>query len=125
MKFSFSQNISLKTFVLLIAVVFLVATTPFAHGQGYARISGTIADPTGAAVPNAHVVATRVNTNEQTAAESGGDGSYVFPSLSPAEYSITVSAPGFSNFVQRNIILLADQALTVNVSLQVGGTTQT
>ncbi len=125
MKFSSSQTISLNTFILLIAIIFIFAMTPVGHAQGYARISGTIADPTAAAVPNAHVVATRVNTNEQTAVESGGDGSYVFPSLSPAEYSITVSAPGFSNYVQRNIILLADQALTVNVSLQVGGTTQT
>src|SRR5215469_2654166 len=124
MKYSSSQTISLTALIFLIAAC-LALTAPVTHAQGYARISGIIADPTGAAVPNAHVVATRVNTNEQTAAESGGDGSYVFPSLSPAEYSITVSAPGFSNFVQHSILLLADQALTVNVSLQVGATSQT
>ena len=125
MKFSSSRNNSLAVSLLLIASAFALSAAPLMYAQGYARISGTIADASGAAVPNAHVVATRVNTNEQTAIESGGDGSYVFPSLSPAEYSISVTAAGFSNYTQRNILLQADQALTVNIALQVGGTTQT
>ncbi|HEX7159340.1 MAG TPA: carboxypeptidase-like regulatory domain-containing protein, partial [Edaphobacter sp.] len=125
MKFSrVFRTISLVELAILIAVC-LAFTAPTARGQGYARISGTVNDSTGAAVPNAHVTATNVNTNVQTSVESSGDGSFVFPSLAPAQYSISVSAAGFASFVQHNIVLQADQAVTVNVSLQIGATSQT
>jgi hypothetical protein len=94
-------------------------------GQGLARISGTVTDPTGAAIPGATVTATRMTTGDRTTVTSNGQGEYVFPSLAPAAYSIGVIANGFASYVQSSVVLQADQAITVNVTLSVGSSTQT
>ncbi|HEX5284443.1 MAG TPA: TonB-dependent receptor, partial [Bryocella sp.] len=96
-----------------------------ALAQGLGRISGTVSDITGAAVPNAKVSATRTDTGEIKAATSDSAGTYVFPSLAPARYSVSASAAGFATYVENNAVLQADQALTVNIALKIGNTTET
>ena len=94
-------------------------------GQGLARLAGTVTDHTGAAIPGATVTVTQLATGEKSTVTSNGGGEYVFPSLAPAEYSVGVVAGGFAGFLQKNVILQADQAITVNVTLSVGSSTQT
>ena len=93
-------------------------------GQGLARISGVVTDPTGAAISSATVTATRLSTGEKSVVTSNGEGEYIFPSLPPAEYSVGVVASGFSGFLQKSVVLQADQAITVNATLNVGSSTQ-
>ena len=50
---------------------------------------------------------------------------YVFPTLLPAPYLVSVSAAGFEIYKQSGIVLQADQALTVNVALKVGAQSAT
>jgi Carboxypeptidase regulatory-like domain/TonB-dependent Receptor Plug Domain len=113
---------SIQWLVAFCAVAFGVGV---AAGQGLARISGTITDSTGAAIPEATVIATRIGTGEKNIVSSSGSGDFVFPSLPPAEYSVSVTANGFAGYVQRGVALQADQAITVNVTLNVGSSTQT
>lgn len=96
-----------------------------AWAQGAGRISGTVTDNTGAAVPGAVVTAVRNGTGQVTTVQSDSAGAYVFPSLAPAQYTVSITAPGFSSYKDTNAVLQADQALTVNVALQVGATTET
>ena len=84
-----------------------------------------VTDPTGAAIPSASVVAKRVDTGITTEVKSNESGEYVFPSLAPATYDITVTASGFSTQVHNNVVLLADASVTTNVALSVGATSQT
>jgi hypothetical protein len=95
------------------------------HAQGYGTISGTVADPSGAVVSGATVTATQTQSGVQTTTVSGRDGRYVFPTLLPAPYTLVVSAPGFEQYRQTGIVLEADQALTLNLTLKVGAQTQT
>jgi hypothetical protein len=95
------------------------------HAQGYGTISGLVADPSGAVIPSATVTATQTVSGATMTVVSGSDGRYVFPALLPAPYSLTVSAAGFESYRQTGIVLEADQALTVNVTLRVGAQTQT
>jgi hypothetical protein len=95
------------------------------HAQGYGTISGSISDPSGAVVAGATVNATQTLTGNVMATTAGKDGRYVFPTLFPAPYSITVGAQGFETYKQSGIVLQADQALTVNVVLKIGSATQT
>ena len=95
------------------------------HAQGYGTISGSISDPSGAVVAGATVNATQTLTGNVMATTTGKDGRYVFPTLLPAPYSITVGAQGFETYKQSGIVLQADQALTVNVVLKIGSATQT
>jgi len=105
-------------------LVLLVLSTQ-SLAQGYGTISGTVSDPSGAMISSATVTATQTLTGTVTKTKSGGYGNYVFPTLLPSKYSISISAAGFENYTQTGITLEADQALTINIHLKVGSQTQT
>lgn len=103
---------------LLLALVFAIPV--HLHAQGLGRISGTVTDSTGAAVPQAKVTVTNVGTGVATVSTTDASGIYALPSLPPAQYKVTATAPGFATYTDSNAVLQADQALTINVSLKVG-----
>src|SRR3989454_2268602 len=106
------------------AAVLSLALAVSVFAQGLGTMGGTVVDPSGALIPGAKVTVTEVGTGLSRGATSDEQGRYVIPSLRPATYELTSENPGFSKFVQRGITLLADQNLTVNVTLRVGGVTE-
>jgi hypothetical protein len=70
------------------------------------------------------VIATEVQTGNATNTTSGKDGRFVFPTLLPSGYSLSVTAAGFELYSQKGILLEADQALTINIVLKIGSQTQ-
>jgi Carboxypeptidase regulatory-like domain len=109
----------------LISFLFIASTSACLNAQGYATITGTVSDPSGAVIPSATVTATQTLSGAVTVVKSGADGIYVFPALLPSNYSISASATGFSNYSRTGIVLQANQAVTVNIKLVVGAATQT
>src|SRR6516225_6522959 len=103
----------------------LLMTPVSGFGQGLGRIGGTVADPSGALVPGVKITVTEVGTNLSRSALSDEQGGFVIPSLRPAVYDLIAELPGFRNFTQRGVTLLADQSLTVNIMLQVGTPSET
>jgi hypothetical protein len=103
-----------------ILLVSILISSSSAFGQAFGSISGSVTDATGALVPAATVSATQVQTGLTTKVISNGSGVYVFPSMPPAEYSVTATAPGFQSFQQTGVVLLANQAETVNIELRLG-----
>ena len=77
-------------FILVTVVGLLVSSAPAQTAQG--RISGTVADPGGAVIPGASVIAVDEETGVSTSATSNHVGLYVLPFLKPGRYSITCSA---------------------------------
>jgi len=109
----------------VLPVLFALLFAPlFAHAQGFGSIAGRVTDPSGAAVASARVVATQEGTAFSRTAVTDTEGLYVIPSLRPATYNLTVEAEGFSTSKDNGINLLADQTLTVNVSVKLGVTTE-
>ncbi|HEY4049724.1 MAG TPA: carboxypeptidase-like regulatory domain-containing protein [Acidobacteriaceae bacterium] len=109
------------------AVLILLVVSMFPlhfHGQGFGSIVGVVTDATGAAVPSANITATQTTTGFSREAFSNTDGYFVFSSLEPTAYNLTISARGFRT-EKESVTLLADQSLTVNVKLVVGATNQT
>ncbi len=107
-------------------LVFALLSAPLlSHAQGLGSIAGRVLDPNGAAIASARVVILQEGTGFSRTATADADGLYVIPSLEPATYSISVDAPGFSTSKQSGIVLLADQTLTVNLSMKLGSTTET
>ncbi|MGB7548487.1 MAG: TonB-dependent receptor [Terracidiphilus sp.] len=104
-------------------VVVLCATTALAQ-YTTARLSGTVQDSTGAAVPGATVTVRQVETGYKQATRSGGAGEYLFPSLPVGDYQLTVEMAGFTTYVQKGLELTVGQAASQKVTLAVGAVTQ-
>lgn len=109
---------------LLAAVMALVTLACGGYAQGLGTLVGTLTDPSGAVVPSAKVAVTEVGTGFSRSVNTDQQGYYVIPSLRPADYDLTVEAPGFRKFSQPHVTLLADQTATVNVKLEVGKATE-
>src|SRR5712664_2898463 len=116
-KTEMKKNVLIVLFALLFAPL-------FAHAQGFGSIVGRVTDPAGASVAGAQVTAAQVGTGFSRNATTDTEGLYVLPSLRPATYDLTVEAKGFSTSKESGIALLADQTLTVNVSVRLGVTTE-
>jgi len=109
----------------VIALLFIGCTTARLNAQGYGSISGTVSDQSGAVIASANVSVTQTQTGRVSTTVSGKDGNFVFPTLAPSAYSLVVTAKGFETASQTGVTLQANQALTLNVSMQVGSASQT
>src|SRR5258707_6584091 len=87
-------------------------------------IQGVIADSSGAAIVGAHLTITETATGTTRSAITNSSGSYSVPNLQPSQYSVAVTAPGFSPEVANGITLTVGANLTVNFSLKVGNSTE-
>ena len=110
--------------IIALAFILLMLMPRLATAQGLGSIGGTVTDPTGAVIPSAKVTATEVDTGLTRTATSNAAGDYLIPALRPAQYKLSVSVAGFRAFTQTGITLLADQAASIDVRLEVGATAQ-
>ena len=92
--------------------------------QGFGTISGAVTDSSGGAMAQANVTAREVATGLSRSSVTGQDGYYVLNTLRPAEYALTIEQPGFEKFRRTGIVLLANQSLTVNVTMAIGSTSE-
>jgi hypothetical protein len=113
-------------FPLLFA--FLILLTPLfsrvANAQS-GEITGIVSDPSGAVVANAHVTITSLETGNTHSTVANGAGIFDFPSLNVGDYNLAVSAPGFETYKKTGIVMNAAETLKEDVSLAVGGGSQT
>src|SRR5258708_22812547 len=89
-----------------------------------ASISGTVTDASGAAVAGASVTATNVDTGIATTQSTNSQGYYSFQSLALGKYNVEAQQGGFKSYRQTGLILEVNDALTVDVVLQVGQKTE-
>ena len=113
------------TIMMALAVILLACGTASAQLAGTGAISGTVTDQSGAVVPNATVDVLALDTNEHTIRKSSSAGDYNVTPLLPGAYILTVTAPGFETFVQKNITVNALQTVAVEAKLTVGALDQT
>jgi len=88
-------------------------------------ITGRVVDPQGHAVPSAEIWLTQELTGARrsTATDAGGD--FVFPSVLPGRYSITVHAQGFKRLEKKGYTLTAFERLSVGtLTLELGSLTE-
>jgi hypothetical protein len=94
------------------------------HAQYSATVQGTVTDSNGAVVQGATITLTNIATNIANTATTSNLGSYHFPNLLPADYKITVVAPGFEKAMVNRHVSTGETA-GVNIALTVGGSTMT
>ncbi|HEX7295863.1 MAG TPA: MG2 domain-containing protein [Pyrinomonadaceae bacterium] len=88
-------------------------------------ITGTVTDNQGAAIPGAKVSATASGITEVFTATSNDDGRYVLRNLPPATYQVSVEAAAFKSAVITNVVVQATAVFELNVTLEVGGVSET
>jgi hypothetical protein len=111
------------------AVALLIAAALFsAHacfGQAFtANLTGVVTDATGGAIPAVTVTLKNTATNDVRQTQTGAEGRYTFSQLPPATYELSAELKGFKTFVQKEIILRANQSGEVSFSMQIGEVTE-
>lgn len=99
-------------------LVFLFASAAVAQNTG--NISGTVQDQSGAVVAGATVTAQNPATSFSRETTSETNGTYRFDQLPVGTYSITAEATGFKKTVLLNNALSVNDALTIDINLEVG-----
>ena len=66
-------------------------------------LSGRVMDSSGAAIPNAKIVATNNDTGARSEATTSDTGEYSLPFLAPGNYKLTAEVPSFKQYVQERI----------------------
>ncbi len=83
-------------------------------------IAGSITDTDGAGIPNGRVTLENVESKGMRTANSDSHGVFLFPSVPPGNYVVTVHANGFSPWKIKNIILLHEGEDLVVPEIQLG-----
>ena len=109
--------------VCLLGMLGLTVRMPSYAQSGRGSLSGTVADATGAVLPDVPLQLKRTNTGSEYTAKSSGSGLFSFPVLPPGSYTLSVAAPGFESYQQTGITVEVGSTATVNVVLKVGSTT--
>ncbi len=106
---------------LFAACVSLLFAFPcLAQTQTTGRISGNVSDAQAKIIVHADVAAENQLTGEKRAAVSDDSGNYALLSLSPGNYNVIISAPGFAPTAFREISVGAGSNVSVDAVLQVG-----
>jgi hypothetical protein len=86
---------------------------------GNGTIRGQVADPTGAVIPGATVVAMTTAGQVAGQATSDGLGAYAIHGLPAGTYSVTATAQGFAAFQVPGIVVATGQMRTVNPAMKI------
>ena len=107
-----------------------LAIAIFSAGNAYAQVSGanlsgTITDPSGAAIAGAKVTITNKATSVTRDVTTDSAGFYSVPNLLPGPYEVTAAASGFSNAKQSDLTLSVGAQQVLNLGLKIGEASQT
>src|ERR1700722_14466840 len=109
---------ALTTLALIFALLIFGAMTAFPQAET-GQLLGTVAHPSGAAIPGAMLTVRSVATGSDRLGTTDGLGNFTFPNLLPDVYEITVVAPGFSTLRQRATVQVGTK-VGLELKLEVG-----
>ncbi len=105
-------------------LLLFIAFPAFSQSRNTGEIRGTVTDPSGAAIANATVTVTNIDTGVTTVFTTNDAGLYDTVSTQAGNYNITITAPGFKKLVRGPFTLQVD-VITEDGQLQVGAQTDT
>jgi hypothetical protein len=109
-------------FVLIGACLCLLPASAFAQGD-LGALTGSVLDPSAAVVPEATITLTNVDTGVHWTVKSSSAGYYRVP-VPPGKYQLRAEKEGFKVAIADNIVVPVAQVVTVDLTLQVGSSTQ-
>ena len=112
--------------MLALALCFVCTTMPAAaQTAGEGSLEGTVTDSTGAVVPHASITITNNATGIKTVSEASSAGYFDIAPVQPGTYTVEVTAKGFKNLIQDNVVVDALQVRAISPRLEIGAETQT
>ncbi|GAA3762231.1 TonB-dependent receptor [Terriglobus aquaticus] len=115
----------MKQRIPFLALAAVLAAPALTFAQSTATLSGTVKDPSGAALPGAQVVIRNLGTGVERTLTSDGAGQYVAPSLAPGDYSVSVTATGFGTFTVQRLTLAVDAHANLDAPLTISSSGET
>ncbi len=103
-------------------LVIFVATVGAQVNTG--SVSGLVLDPSGASVAKTAITVVDPNNGYTRSVVSADDGAYALPNLPVGDYSVTVSADGFSK-LQEHVTVGVAERIRLDLHLAVGSADQT
>jgi hypothetical protein len=105
--------------------IMLFATTPAVAQQGTANVGGSVLDQGGGVLPGATLIITNEDTGAVREVVTTADGSYFASQMVPGRYRVMSKMSGFKALERRGIVLEVGRTLTLDLTLEVGGLTET
>ncbi len=119
------MRFTLRTWAILL-LTFVFVSLSSAHAQNTsATLSGTVKDASGAVIPQVKINLTDTDTGLTQNITSSDSGNFVLTPLPPGHYTITAERDGFRRQVQSGILLTVAQEATLNLTLEIGSTSET
>jgi hypothetical protein len=108
---------------VLLAVLLAI---PFSlHAQQYSgTITGTVTDPTGAAVPGASITVINSGTNATVTVKADAQGNFTAAQLPVGTYEVRVSQGNFKEYVETGVQVHTSTFTEVKATLQIGQVSQ-
>jgi hypothetical protein len=111
----------MKSRLLCLSVLLSLFYLPAAvFAQGTGSITGTVTDPSGAAVVNAQVTVSSPERGINRTTATNGSGEYLVAGLPAGTVDVTVTAQGFKKYEAKGVILRVAERARHDIALQVG-----
>lgn len=104
----------------LLTLIFSILCVSTAFAQTAGSLSGTVSDPTGAAIPGASVKVISIETGAERTTTANDEGFFSIQQLNPGNYKIIVTQSGFKSSQVDSLPLGAGQTREVNLNLETG-----
>lgn len=113
----------MKRILIFLAAAVLFACAAYAQDVR-ATISGTVSDPSGAAMAGVRIQLDSAERGTTVEATSNEAGVYRFQFLLPGSYSLTVEKAGFKKFVRSGVNLASADHPSIDITLELGQTSE-
>ncbi|HVP23293.1 MAG TPA: carboxypeptidase regulatory-like domain-containing protein, partial [Conexivisphaerales archaeon] len=111
--------------VFALALSLVTVTAARAQSVLEGKITGTVTDDKGEALPGVTVELAGPSIMGKRASLTSARGTYVFLNVPPGTFTLTATMPSFKKWLQEGIILGAGKVIEINPVLQLGGIEET
>jgi hypothetical protein len=122
---SFAVSSRFLAIAVCLGSVLSLGTASWAQTSQVGTVSGVVTDESKAAVPGAAVKLVDNSTNTVFETTTNADGRYVFSSVTPATYNLSIVKEGFNTYDVNGQAVEISAVLTINAILKVGSTATT
>ena len=113
-----------RRFAAVMAISLVIGMGSLWAQSDRGTITGVVSDSSGAMIAGAEVTITATATGIASKVVTNGDGVYSVPNLPIGKYDVSVEHTGFKKDTHEGVILNTGQTVGLDISLQVGNTTE-